>query len=286
MPTEPEESVRAPVTGLTGSYELLCVLATDPGPLQEEQMLLPQRFSTFLMLWPFNIFPHVVVTPNYIKWFYPYFITVTLLLLWIISDMQAYLICAPVSGLSDLQWGRDPMLRTASLTRVTSLACLFAFLLFFLGREFQGSSNWIQAPPNTPFSAFQLLPQLFDILNFTIVAYMNIWCMYRHMCHAVHGAEDNSMELVLSFWRMKNYWPLVRTWTFYLGAHPLPSRGCSRNTPKLFTPKLLTLKFDQEHFWDKGLLKQPQNEPGTLPNDRTWLLSYVDSLIGHDSLVT
>ena len=67
------------------------------------------------------------------------------------------------------------------------------------------------------------------------------------------------------YWRMKNYWPLVRTWTFYLGAHPLPS---------------------EKHFWDKGLLEQPQNEPGTLPNDRTWLLSYVDSLIGHDSLVT
>ena len=56
---------------------------------------------------------------------------------------------------------------------------------------------------------------------------------------------------------MKNYWPLVRTWTFYLGAHPLPS---------------------EKHFWDKGLLEQPQNEPGTLPNDRTWPLSYIDSL--------
>jgi hypothetical protein len=29
-------------------------------------------------------------------------------------------------------------------------------------------------------------------------------------------------------------------------------------TELFFTPKLLTL-----HFWDKGLLEQPQNEPGT-----------------------
>ena len=49
MPTEPEESVRAPVTGLTGSYELLCVLATDPGPLQEEPLLL--SLGSALQLW-------------------------------------------------------------------------------------------------------------------------------------------------------------------------------------------------------------------------------------------
>ena len=41
-------------------------------------------------------------------------------------------------------------------------------------------------------------------------------------------------------WGMKNknYWPLVRTWTFHLGAHPLPSG---------------------KHTWEKHFLEQPQN---------------------------
>lgn len=71
----------------------LCLLPSSPSPpLRTNQQVsepLEQRFSTFLMLRPFNSAPRVVVTPTTptIKLFYFYPITVILLLLWTIMTV-------------------------------------------------------------------------------------------------------------------------------------------------------------------------------------------------------
>jgi hypothetical protein len=54
-------------------------------------------FSTFLMLWPFTTVPRAVVTPNYL---HCYFITVVLLLLWIVVQ---------VSDVRPLREGGEPL---------------------------------------------------------------------------------------------------------------------------------------------------------------------------------
>ena len=53
----------------------------------------------------------------------------------------------------------------------------------------------------------------------------------------------------------------MHSWTSHPGVRTLPTKDCSRNI------------FEIGVSWNN--LK---NEPGTLPNDRTWPLSYVDSL--------